>query len=106
MFVWLRMPWEFVRLMTRKSSAAQRNYTNRLTVSHSRLLETQLGNHNRKPVRALVVRQPHRYEEKLMPDQPERLARDQASPSKLLTQPCGCGFAFPTLPPVHRARPS
>src|SRR5258708_36725447 len=43
MFVWLRMPWEFVRLMTRKSWAAQRNYTNRLTVSHSRLLETQLN---------------------------------------------------------------
>jgi hypothetical protein len=43
MFVWLRMPWEFVRLMTRKSSAAQRNYTNRLTVSYSRLLETQLN---------------------------------------------------------------
>ncbi len=37
------MAWEFVRLMTRKSSAAQRNYTNRLTVSHSRLLETQLN---------------------------------------------------------------
>src|SRR6267143_687080 len=43
MFVWLRMPWEFVRLMTRKSSAAQRNYTNRLTVSYSRLLETQIN---------------------------------------------------------------
>ena len=43
MFVWLRMPWEFVRLMTGKISAAQRNYTNRLTVSHSCLLETQLN---------------------------------------------------------------
>ena len=43
MFVWPRMLWEFVRLMTRKSSAAQRNYTNRLKFSHSRLLETQLN---------------------------------------------------------------
>lgn len=37
------MPREFVRLMTKKSSAAPRNYTSRLTVSHSRLLETQLN---------------------------------------------------------------
>ncbi len=40
-----------------------------------------------------------RYEEKLMLDQPERLARAQALTSALLTHACGWGCGFQTIPP-------